>query len=274
MPMGRAGDDRLPGRRYAWAVNPRVTPGAEPFRFDAGPVGALLIHGFSGSPASMRPLGEWLSQHGISALGPRLPGHGTTWEDLEGTTWQDWEREVEGALGELGSRCQDIIVVGLSVGGAMALHLAAKHPDRLRGVAVINADVRRPALVLAPLVRLFTRSVKGVGNDINKPGQDEIVYERVPLKAAAQLGKLQRTVQGELPTMRLPLLILSSTTDHVVKPSNSRYIFERAGSRQKDLVRLPNSYHVATLDFDAETVFKRVLEFAMATATNAPTAPL
>jgi carboxylesterase len=255
-------------------VNTRIIPGAEPFRFDAGPIGALLQHGFSGCPASMRPMGQWLADQGVSVAGPRWPGHGTTWENLEGTTWQDWERESEAALLDLAARCSTVIAVGLSVGGGMVLHLGAKHPDKLRGVVAINADVRRPAAVLAPVLRLFTRTIKGVGNDIKKPGQDEIVYDRVPLKSVVQLGKLYRTVQRDLPSMRLPLLVLSAPEDHTVKASNSRYVMDHAGSTEKELVPLRNSYHVATLDYDAELIFERTLQFARAAAArDAPASP-
>jgi carboxylesterase len=254
-------------------VKSRVIPGAEAFRFDAGPTGALLVHGFTGCPASMRPLGEWLSQHGISNVGPRLAGHGTTWEDLESTTWQDWEREAEAGLADLASRCRDVIVIGLSMGGGMAVHLGAKHADTLRGVVTINGMIRRPELVLAPVARLFTRSVKGVGNDIKKPGQDEIVYDRIAVRSVNQLGKLVRTADAELPTMRLPLLVFSSPEDHTVKPSNSKRIYERAGGTQKELIPLRNSYHVATLDYDAELIFERVLEFALAVARNPSAEP-
>jgi carboxylesterase len=245
---------------------PRILPGAEPFRFDRGPVGVLLQHGFTGAPASMRPFGEWLAERGISVIGPRLPGHGTSWEDLETTTWLDWEREAHTALMDLRSRCHTVIAVGLSMGGALVLHLGAKHPDHLDGVAVINVDIRRPELALAPLARLFMRTSKGVGNDIKRPGQDEIVYTRVPLRAAAQLGRLYRTAARDLPSMRLPLLVFSSMVDHVAKPSNSRYVLSRVGSREKELIPLANSYHVATLDYDAELIFQRTLAFADALA--------
>lgn len=251
-------------------MNARIIPGAEPFRYDAGPIGALLQHGFTGCPASLRPMGRWLADQGISVVGPRLPGHGTTWEELEGTTWQDWERASEEALLDLAARSSTVIAIGLSMGGAMVLHLGAKHPDKVQGVVTVNPDVRRPQLALAPLLRLFTRTTKGVGNDIKKPGQDEIVYERVPLKAAIQLGKLYRIVQKDLPSMRLPLLVFSAGEDHVVKPSNSRYVMDHVGSDQKELVALTNSYHVATLDFDAELIFQRTLQFAGAAAHNAP----
>lgn len=249
-------------------MTPPVVPGAEPFRADAGPLGVLLQHGFSGCPASMRPFGEWLAARGVSAIAPRLPGHGTTWEDLEQTRWTDWEAESERALLDLHARCSDVVLAGLSMGGAMMLHLAAKHPEKIRGVVVINADMRRPNLLLTPLVRAFVRSVKGVGNDIKKPGQDEIVYDRVPLRAANELGKLYRRVQRELPGVRAPLLVFTAPDDHVVKPTNARYILRRTGSERKELVRLENSYHVATLDFDAETIFERTLEFARSVAQD------
>src|SRR5436309_2867512 len=138
----------------------RILPGAEAFRFDGGPIGVLLQHGFTGSPASMRPFGEWLAARGVSVIGPRLPGHGTSWEDLEGTTWHDWENEAEGAIRDLKARCSTVIAVGLSMGGAMVLHLGAKHPDKLSGIVTVNADLRRPELALAPVVRLLMRTTK------------------------------------------------------------------------------------------------------------------
>jgi carboxylesterase len=236
-------------------------------------MGALLVHGFSGSPASMRPLGEWLSQHGISAEGPRLPGHGTSWEDLDATTWLDWVREAEGALDELSSRCRDVVVVGLSMGGAVTVHLAAKRPDRIRGAVVINALIRRPELVFAPAIRLFTKTLKGVGNDIKKPGQDEIVYDRIGVRSVIQLGRMLRAADAELPSVTVPLLVFSSSEDHTVKPANSRRLYERAGSAKKELIPLRNSYHVATLDYDADLIFERVLEFALAVGNRPPPVP-
>ena len=244
----------------------QVKPACEPFSSGSGPVGVWLQHGFSGCPASMRPMGEWLSERGLAVAAPLLPGHGTTWQDLEGCTMQDWEREAEAALDDLVARCETVVGVGLSMGGAMVLHMAARHPEKLAGAAVINPDMRRPNLALAPLVRLFTRTVKGVGNDIKKPGQNEEPYDRLPLKALAHLGRFYRAVAKELPNVRVPLLVFSSTQDHVVKPSTSRYVLDHVASPQKELIPLTNSYHVATLDFDAQLIFQRVLEFARSLA--------
>jgi carboxylesterase len=217
-------------------------------------------------------MGEWLSGRGISVVGPRLPGHGTRWEELERTTWFDWEREAEQALEDISSRSSTTIGVGLSMGGAMVLHLAAKHPDKLKGIVVINCDLVRPEIALAPVARLFRRSVKGVGNDIKKPGQNELPYDRIPLAAVVQLNRFYRTVRKELPSVKVPLIVFSSPEDHVVKPSVSRYVLRNAGSPEKELITLNNSYHVATLDNDAEIIFQRVLEFANSVATGAAAA--
>jgi carboxylesterase len=240
----------------------RVMPGAEAFRFDGGPIGVLLQHGFSGCPASMRPFGEWLHARGVSVIAPRLPGHGTSWQDLETTAWRDWEGEAEAALLDLAGRCATVVPAGLSMGASLVLHLAAKHPDTVAGVVAINPDLRRPELVLSPAVRFVKRTAKGVANDIKKPGQDELAYARIPLRAAGQLGAFYRTVEKELGSVRAPLLLFTSPQDHVVKKGASRFVFDHVGSPRKERVTLPDSYHVATLDNDAETIFERTLAFA------------
>jgi carboxylesterase len=211
-------------------------------------------------------MGEWLADQGFSVVGPRWPGHGTTWQDLGEHTWREWERATQDGLDELGSRCSSVIGAGLSAGAAMILHLAVRRPERLAGVVAINALVRRPDLALAPLLGLFVRSVKGVGNDIKKPGENEVSNERIPTRAAAELGGFLRVVDADLPRMTLPLLVFSSHEDHTVRPSNSRRVAERCASDRKELVPLTNSYHVATLDYDAPAIFERVAEFARSLA--------
>jgi carboxylesterase len=247
----------------------QVKPACEPFSAGTGSIGVWLQHGFSGCPASMRPMGEWLAERGFAVAAPLLPGHGTTWQDLERVKLEDWEQTAESALMDLAARCETVVGVGLSVGGAIVLHMAARHPGTLAGAAVVNPDVRRPAVALAPVVRLFTRTLKGVGNDIKKPGQNEEPYDRLPVKALGQLNRLYRTVQKELPAVRLPLLVFSAPEDHLVKPSNSRYVFDHVGSSRKELIPLTNSYHVATLDYDAELIFQRVQEFGRSLAAGA-----
>jgi carboxylesterase len=254
--------------------NANILPPCEPFSFDGGEdLGVLLQHGFTGCPASMRPFGEWLRDQGVTAVGPRLPGHGTTWEDLATTRWQDWVGETERALDELAKKCRNVVLVGLSMGGAIVLHLAVKHPETVRGVVAINAYVNDSRLLAAPIGALVAKSRNGVGNDIKKPGQDEISYAKIPMKALPSLGQLLRMTEKELPSLKVPLLVFSSNDDHTVKPKNSQIIMAKAGTSQKELVRLTNSYHVATLDYDAPLVFERTLAFARSVSRNGQSSP-
>ena len=254
------------------AAGPRpatpVRAACDAFRFDAGAIGILLQHGFTGCPASMRPVGEALAERGISSVGPRLPGHGTRWEDLANTTADDWVAESERALLELGERCDRVLVAGLSFGGALALHHAARHPDLVRGVVCVNAYVNDRRLLFAPLGRILLRTWAGVGNDVKKEGVDEYAYDRIPVSALAHVGRFLRKVEKELPQVRQPVLIFSSKEDHTVKPRNSQLIAAKVGSERKRLVRLTNSYHVATLDNDAPAIVEEVAAFAREVAAT------
>jgi carboxylesterase len=242
-------------------MTPAVVPEVEAFTFRGGPTGVLLLHGFTGNPSSLRPLGEALATRGHTVSCPRYPGHGTRWEELAATTWRDWESEALRALDELTAICAAVIACGLSVGGAMALHFGVLRPEALRGVVAINPYVRNWRIAFAPVVRLFHSSVKGVGDDIKKPGRTEVPYDRIPVAAIVQLNGFLRTVRLELASMRLPLLVFHSPDDHVVPRGNTEHVLERVGTDQKELVLLPNSYHVATLDNDAETIVQRTHEF-------------
>lgn len=242
-------------------MSARIVPGAEPFSFEGGPVGILLLHGFIGNPASLRRIGEWLAARGHAVECPRYPGHGTTVQELATTRWQDWEAEAQRGLRDLGSRSEAVVAFGLSFGGAVALHLAARHPDLIRAVAVVNPYVRDRRIAWAPVVWPVIRSRPGVGNDIKKPGEDELPYDRMPTRAVAQMAGFLRIIRAELPLVRAPLIVFHSPQDHVVPRGNAEFVMERVGSDDKELVLLPNSYHVATIDHDAELIFERTHEF-------------
>ena len=251
----------------------KIVRGCGPFRADGGPIGVWLQHGFTGCPASMRPLGEWLAERDFTVVVPRLPGHGTSIEDLATTSWRDWDREAEQAVTDLSSRCSTVIAIGLSFGGALALHQAATRPEAVQGVVAINTWVHDPRLYAAFVARAFMKTRKGTGRDIKKPGVEELNYKRIPVSVLPGVGTFLRKVERELPSVRQPLLVFSSAEDHVVKPANSRLIMAKAGSKQKELIGLTNSYHVATLDYDAELVFERVQAFANSVAEGARTLP-
>ena len=242
--------------------DPQVVPGAEPFSFDGGPAGILLLHGFTGNPSSMRPLGEWLAARGHAVECPRYPGHGTTWQDLGRHRWQEWEAEAEAALDRLAARTTGIVACGLSVGGAMGLHLAAKRPEAIQALVVVNGFLRDRRINLVPYIWRVVPTQKGVGNDIRKEGQDELPYDRVPARGIAELAKFLVRVRKDLSAVRQPLVVLNAPEDHVVPKGTAEWLMERVGSKEKELVELPNSYHVATLDHDAELIFERTHELA------------
>lgn len=240
-----------------------VLPGAEPYRHEGGEVGVLLCHGFTGSPQSLRPWAEYLAEQGLTVSLPLLPGHGTRWEDLQITGWQDWYAEVERELTGLLERCAEVFVFGLSMGGALALRLAAKHGDAVRGIVVVNPGnkVHGLAARALPVARHLVRTTKGIASDIAKEGSDEVGYDRVPLHAAHSLRRFFQRVDGELPQVTQPLLLLHSPQDHVVPPADSARILSRVSSTDVTEILLEQSYHVATLDHDADRIFEESLAF-------------
>jgi carboxylesterase len=240
-----------------------LLPGAEPYRHDGGPVGAVVIHGFTGSPAGVRGWGEYLAGHGLSVVVPRLPGHGTQWQDLAKTRWEDWYAEVERAFSDLHDRCEAVFAMGLSMGGTLALRLAQVHPDRVRGLVLVNPFLSHPSrlMPLLPLLRFALPSVAGIVNDISKPGQDEIGYNRVPLHALYSVTQMWREVIPALGTMVTPTVLYRSRTDNVLGGAGAQMLLDRLGSKDVEAHWLAQSYHVATLDYDAPMIFEGSLEF-------------
>ncbi len=234
-----------------------IRPGAHAWSFDGdGPIGVLLLHGFTGSPASMRPWGEALAAHGWTVRVPRLPGHGTRWQDMNITTWEDWYSEAERNLRDLQGRCSRIFVCGLSMGGALTLRLAERHGDDIAGIVLVNPAVHteRKDRHLLPIVKHLVGSFPGISNDIAKPGMDEVAYDRTPLKAAHSMMTMWSRVRDDIALVRQPLLLFRSAQDNVVEASNAEWILTHVASIDTEEVVLPDSYHVATLDHDAQTI--------------------
>ena len=178
-----------------------VLEGAEEFEIGEGSVGALLVHGFTGSPQGMRALGDHLAANGMAATGVRLPGHGTTWQDLSARTHEEWAGAVEEGYDKLAGRCDTIFVVGLSFGSALAIDFTARNPEKVSGVVLLASYImtKDPRRFLAPAVRLVVQSLPGVGNDIADPDMREIVYDRVPTKAAYSMLQFIRGARAKLP---------------------------------------------------------------------------
>jgi carboxylesterase len=240
-----------------------VLPGAEPYSHAGGPTGVLLCHGFTGSPQSLRPWAEFLAEAGLTVSLPRLPGHGTTWQEMARTRWEDWYAEVDRAFDELRASTEEIFVMGLSMGGCLALRLAELQGPAVSGLVLVNPSVTAETklFVLAPALKLVVPSLKGVANDIKKPGETELGYDRVPVKAAATLPGLWKVTTQQLDHVTQPVLVYKSTTDHVVGPANVEILRRALPASQLEVRECPNSYHVATLDNDADAIFAGSLEF-------------
>ena len=238
-------------------------PGADPYSADGGSTGILLLHGFTGSPKSMKPWGERMAAEGHSVRVPRLPGHGTRWQDMNLTRWEDWYAEADRSYGELAKSCDRVFVFGLSMGGSLTLRLAEQYGDAIRGIVLVNPAVHseRPDRFLLPVLQAIVPAFPGISNDIKKPGQDEGAYDKIPLKAAHSLTKLWKLVKDDLPKVRNPLLLFRSEVDHVVEASNSRYILDHVSSSDKTEVVLKDSFHVATVDNDAEAIVTGSIAF-------------
>ncbi len=250
--------------------------GSEPFSHDSGDVGVLLCHGFTGSPQSLRPWAEHLATEGFTVRLPLLPGHGTRWQDANRTTFADWLAAVTVSLGELRNRCRSVVVAGLSMGGTLTLRLAQLHPDAIAGIVLVNPSILslRKDIRLLPLIKYLMPSQKGIASDIADPDAAEDGYDRTPLRAADSLRRAWKVVRADLPSIRVPMLLLHSVTDHVVEPENSRVLLAEIGSVDVTEVLLERSYHVATLDYDAPVIFSRSVEFIRRiTAAGMPADP-
>lgn len=238
-----------------------VIKGAEPFFFEGNDIGILVLHGFTGSPQSMRPLGEAYHEAGYTVCGPRLKGHGTHYEDMEKTTCQDWIDSVEAGYEWLKNRCGTIFVTGLSMGGTLTLYMAEHHPE-ICGIAPINAAINMPALAGALAgVGDLPRFLDAIGSDIKKPGVKELAYEKTPAASIRQLVQLMERVKTDLHKITCPAILFCSDEDHVVPPDNAPFIYDHIASADKELVRLPDSYHVATLDNDRQKIIDTSLAF-------------
>lgn len=222
-------------------------------------VGVLVLHGFTSTTASVIEwaraihLADDAAGHHPSVSVPLLPGHGTSWEALAKENWHAWRDAVDEEYWRLRSQHDRVVVCGLSMGGALAVQLAARY--RVAGLLLVN-----PALALtnraaaySHIARHVVASVPGIGSDIKRPSEGEVTYDRTPLAAVAQLNLLIRQAIKTLPAVSAPTLVFRSAEDHVVADASVDLIRERSAG-PVEVIALPNSFHVATMDYDQNLV--------------------
>ena len=231
----------------------------EDYRFDGdNGIGVLLLHGFTGSPASMRPWAHYLQERGYSVRVPRIPGHATRWQDLNKSKWQSWPERAEQDLKELLSKNKHVFIFGLSMGGANTLFVAGKHSAKLSGIVLVNPMIHipDPTIKFIDLIKYITPKRASVGDDIKKPGITEWGYDALPMKGVAQLHRFLKKTRANLANVTCPVLLLHSVEDHVLPVSNTEIVMAEVGSKDKRRIELTNSYHVATLDYDDSLIFE------------------
>lgn len=228
---------------------------------DGGAKGVLLLHGYTGSVAETRPMGEYLAARGMTVRCPLLPGHGTAPADLLRVPWTAWAAEAESALRELQGRCETIFVGGLSLGALLTLWLGAEHPELAGLIAMAPAvKVNNRLAPLAPLLRhLFKYSPLGpVGDDdLGDPAGIHRIwcYDELPMWGAGEIYRLQRRVCQALPRIRQPLLIFQGRRDAQLPPAAAQIVYDGVASTDKTLVWLENSGHNLLADGERESVW-------------------
>lgn len=251
----------------------QVRAGCEPFAAEGfgenARTGVLLLHGFTGSPDSTVPWAKYLNERGYRVNAIRLPGHGTTWQDANTKTFADLQGAADEAFGEMRAVTDRVFVMAQSFGCSLALRIAADFPDDVAGLVLVNPWVRADGVAswqkhLAPLQRFLpyiTKSMPGVASDIADPTKEELGYDKIPVVlVASTLNTAFHELRERLPRVAAPIQLNLSATDHVLGPNNAELIRAEVRSPIEEHL-LERSYHVATLDYDAESIFERSADF-------------
>lgn len=233
----------------------------EPFFWEAGSVGVLLLHGYTATTAEVRLLGKSLHKKGYTVAAPLLAGHGTKPEDLNCVSWRDWVSSAEKTYAQLAARCKQVFIGGQSMGGVIALYLASQHPEAA-GVLLYAPAIK---LTMTPLekIKLYAGSlfVSEVGRDSLDVSDKWQGYPNLPLKGVIQLLQFQNVLRPRLSQIHQPVLLFQGRKDLTVAPSAGDVILQGVSSRVKEHHWMEQSAHPILLDCELDTVTELTLRF-------------
>ena len=226
-------------------------------------VGVLVLHGFLGNLKTIEYQVQFFRTQGFLVEAPSLRGHNTVYTDLEKVKFTDWIEDAESAYKNLSLKANKVFVFGLSMGGALALYLEAQHAEISGGILVNHALSLYPnwKLKFLPIIKYFVKYIYSPGSDIKDKTQKNLAYDYIPTGALLEFLRLISLVKKELPLVNQPQLIFKSIEDHVLPQDSVEITLKSISSKQKEVIFLKNSYHVATADFDKDIICEKSLEF-------------
>lgn len=238
--------------------------GAEPIYHDGGDMGIIFFHGFTGSPYEGKDFTAYFAEKGYTIWVPLLPGHGTKPADLLKTKWEDWYSHAENCFLELKQNCKKIILAGQSMGGSLALCLAARYSvDAIitLAAAVFLKDWRLKLLPIAKKLLHYQYKSRGPDISVKEIKKNNASYHKYPINSIEEFLKLLEYTKKNLELVKSPLLLFHSIKDHTVTYKNMDFIFNHVSSEIKKKISLQNSHHIISLDQEKTTIFKAIEDF-------------
>lgn len=246
----------------------QILAGAEPFESpgvgEHAQTAVLLMHGITSTPQMVRPVAERLTADGYAVSAPRLPGHGTRWQDMARTRYADWLAAVVSSLESLRAEHETVVAFGVSMGGALVTDVAARRPDLIDGLVLVNPAFAATDWRLRVISRVkhLVPVAQGIADDIRRPGPPrELAYRWTPLRAFDSFVEQWPRLVGQLPDVHQPVLLVRSRHDRVVPPLSAETFLGAVGSEDVTVHWLEESGHVAPLDHDAEELIAITRDF-------------
>lgn len=246
-------------------------PWNDPRPFLLGPddadLGCLLVHGFTGAPPEVRPLGEHLAARGFRACGVQLPGHGTRADALSDIRWEDWLEAVDAGRRWLDESCDRVVVAGLSMGALLSAVHASRRPPAALILIAPALRIANPLFPLTPLLGWMPGSLPAPttsGLSARDGWKRLWHYDRRPFRAARELYRVREAAKAAFESVRVPTLVIQGERDVTLDPRGAVEVFDALGTVKKRLVWLPRSGHIATADVEADELFATVDEFLIA----------